>query len=195
MCPATALLFARVRPGLPHVHRGTPHSIMLHRDTLVFHALCGMARQRQEHDDMRCHAMLEMLAASDDARCSVKRELRSIGLTELQFGVLVVLLAVSPATSSPLALAENTCVSRAAITEATDSLFVRGWIDRQRSRKDRRMYNISLTTSGRECAEQAAALVLTRLGEIGRPLNDPAPRALWAICNKLTEHAAPWFVR
>lgn len=168
---------------------------MLRCNTLVFRTLCGIARQRKEHDDNCCHALLEMIVAADDAHFSVKLDLRAVGLTELQFGVMVVLLAVYPASSSPLVLAENTCVSRSAITEATDRLFERGWIDRQRSRKDRRMYDILLTTSGREHAEQAVALVLERLSEIGRPLGEHAPRALWAICNKLTERAAPWSVR
>jgi DNA-binding MarR family transcriptional regulator len=168
---------------------------MIRRDTLLFRTLVAMARQRPEFDEPRCHALLELFAVSEDARERVQRGLQTLDLTELQFGVLVVLLSVDPTPSSPAALADNTCVSRAAITDALDHLTERRLINRERSHEDRRMHLISLAQSGRELAEKAAGLVLHLLGDIARPLDGPAPRALLVLCDKLLSRSAPLAAR
>ena len=164
---------------------------MIKHDTLAFRTLVTMARQRPEFDEPRCHALLEMVATTDKIRALVRNELQSIDLTEVQFAVLVVLLALDPEPVLPTTLAEHTCVTRAAITDAIDHLQALALAERRHSKTDRRNRLITLTKSGRETADKAAVLVLHALARMARRLEDPAPRAILILCDKLMSGAAP----
>jgi len=158
---------------------------MIIRDTLVFRTLLAIARQRPDYDELRSHALLELLATADAVRAKVKLRLQEFALSELQFSALVVLLALDPEPVLPTTLATHTSASRATMTDILDHLLTRGYIERQRSKEDRRNYLITLTDAGRTLADRAEAALLQSFAELGRPLTEPAPRALLAICDKL----------
>jgi DNA-binding MarR family transcriptional regulator len=158
---------------------------MIIRDTLVFRTLLAIARQRPDYDELRSHALLELLATAESVRSKVKFRLQEFSLSELQFSTLVVLLALDPEPVLPTTLATHTSASRATMTDILDHLLARGYIERQRSKEDRRNYLITLTDAGRSLADRAEAALLQSFAELGRPLTEPAPRALLAICDKL----------
>lgn len=158
---------------------------MIIRDTLVFRTLLAIARQRPDYDELRSHALLELLATADTVRTKVKCRLQEFALSELQFAALVVLLALDPEPVLPTTLATHTSASRATMTDILDHLLARGYIERQRSKDDRRNYLITLTDTGRALADKAEAAVLQSFSELASPLSEPAPRALLAICDKL----------
>ena len=163
---------------------------MIIRDTLVFRTLLAIARQRPDYDELRSHALLELLATADAVRAKVKLRLQEFSLSELQFSALVVLLALDPEPVLPTTLATHTSASRATMTDIVDHLLAGGYIERHRSKEDRRNYLITLTAAGRDLTDRAEAAVLKSFADLGRPLAEPAPRALLAICDKLAPRLA-----
>jgi len=158
---------------------------MIVRDTLVFRTLLSIARQRADYDEFRSHALMELLATADAIHSKLKLRLTEFNLSELQFSTLVVLLALDPEPVLPTTLATHTNASRATVTDILDNLLARDLISRQRSQEDRRNYLITLTDAGRAIADSAESAILRTFAELGSPLNEPAPRALLAICDKL----------
>ena len=161
---------------------------MIVRDTLVFRTLLAIARQRTDYDELRSHALLEMLAAADAVRANLRCRLHALGLSESQFATLVVLRALDPESVLPTTLAHHVGASRATMTAVLDHLHVRLLIVRDRSHEDRRNYLITLTDAGRALADNAEMALLRGCSELARALNGPAPRALLALCEKLTPH-------
>lgn len=49
-------------------------SIMIARDTLVYRTLLSLARQRPGLDELRCHALLDLMAAVDAVRSAVRHK-------------------------------------------------------------------------------------------------------------------------
>jgi len=162
---------------------------MIIRDTLVFRTLLAIARQRPDYDELRSHALLELLVTADTVRTKVRLRLQELSLSELQFAVLVVLLALDPEPVLPTTLATHTSASRATVTDILDYLHAHGFIERQRGKEDRRNYLITLTEAGRTLTDRAEAAFLRALADLGTPLTEPAPRALLALCDKLVPRA------
>ena len=161
---------------------------MIARDTLVYRTLVSMARQRPGLDEPRCRAVLELLATADALRTAMRHNVALLGVSELQFSVLLVLLTVDPLPCTPALLADHTCVSRSAITEALDRAEERKWITRQRSREDRRTYFIALTDLGRNVIDQLAPSVLRQMAELAHDLVGAAPQRLRQLCSRLGEN-------
>jgi DNA-binding MarR family transcriptional regulator len=168
---------------------------MINRDTLAFRTLVLMARQRPDFDELRCHALLTLFAAAEDLRTTIRQRLQTIGLTEAQFGILIVLLSLDPEPVLPSVLSEHAGVTRASVSEAVDQLAAQGLALRHRSTEDRRNWLICLSASGRELADRAAVLVLSSLDALARPLDGQADaRALLQLCEKLlpaSSHTPP----
>jgi DNA-binding MarR family transcriptional regulator len=158
---------------------------MIKRDNLVFRTLVSIARHRPGMDEERCEALMDLIAVAEETRSTLRQALHSLELTEVQFAILMVLLALDPEPVFPASLADHSGVSRASITESVDQLHALGFSARQRSSADRRNWLITLTPEGRRIADKAAVMVLTTLTGLGRPLEPPAPRALQILCDKL----------
>lgn len=163
---------------------------MIVRDTLVFRTLLAIARQRDDYDEPRSHALLELLATADAVRADLRSRLHAIALSESQFATLVVLRALDPEAVLPTTLAHHVGASRATMTAVLDHLLARVLIVRNRSHEDRRNYLITLTDAGRALADDAETILLRGCAELSRALGGPAPRALLALCEKLDPHTA-----
>ena len=166
-------------------------SIMIARDTLVYRTLLSLARQRPGLDEPRCHALLDLMAAADAVRSAVRHNTAFLGVSELQFYVMVLLLAMDPLPCTPALLADNACVTRSAITEALDRVESRKWITRERSQDDRRTYLIALTALGRTVIDQLAPAVLHHMGDIAGGLVGEMPEQLRALCATISRTAQP----
>ena len=166
-------------------------SNMIARDTLVHRTLLSLARQRPGLDEPRCHAVLDLMATADAVRSAVRHNTAFLGVSELQFYVMVLLLAMDPLPCTPALLADNACVTRSAITEALDRVESRKWITRERSQDDRRTYLIALTALGRTVIDQLAPAVLHHMGDIAGGLVGEMPEQLRALCATISGTAQP----
>jgi DNA-binding MarR family transcriptional regulator len=147
-------------------------------ECLAGRTLLAVARQRRELDFPRCQLVLEHLDAAAALQTALRRALGEFGLSELQFGVLIVLFALDPASLAPADLADYTAVSRAAITDALDRLERRQWIVRTRDASDRRVHHVTLTAAGRRVADQAMMAFLRAAGHAARLLEPAVPTDL-----------------
>ena len=164
---------------------------MIVRDTLFYRTLVSMARQRPGLDEPRCQAMLDILSAADALRSALRHSLHYAEISELQFCVLTILLALDPLPCTPALLADHAGVSRAAITEALDRIEERKWITRDRSQEDRRTYFIRLTEFGRSVIDQLGPAVIRHLALQADGLKGKAPQQLQELCGKLGAPITP----
>lgn len=162
---------------------------MIVRDTLVVRTLLAIARQRQGYDELRSQAMLEMLAAADFIRRRVRRQLTELSLSELQFAVLVVTLALDPEPISLPTLAAHTYSSRTTLIGVIDQLEERGLVVRDARSADRATDLLTITDAGRTLTETAQANVLRTINRSGEVLEASDPATLLALCNRLLDHA------
>jgi DNA-binding MarR family transcriptional regulator len=79
------------------------------------------------------------------------------GLTEHKFAVLTTLAAQAPAPSLATELAHAAHITRASMTSLLDDLGQRGWIERRRGVRDRRIIHVHLTDAGRAVVDAAHA--------------------------------------
>ncbi len=158
---------------------------MLKRINIPYRVLVRSSQVRDAAGDERCHALLELLVAAETTRDNLRHCLSSLGLTEVQFQTLLIMLALAPAPAFPAILAENIGVRRSSITSALDGLHAKGFLSRERSKVDRRNWALTLTGAGHVMADLAIDSVLNALAVHGQALTPPAPLALQNLCSQL----------
>lgn len=154
------------------------------------HTLLSMARQREGFDAERCRLVIEHVDTHVLLRSAVQRTLASLQLTELQFGVLLVLFSLGPEPVGSADLAVHTGVSRPAVTEALERLGAQKLVARTRAPADRRVMHVQLTDAGRALIEPAALKILQVLHTVTRFVDAPAREALLNGYALLQEGAA-----
>jgi len=158
---------------------------MLKRINIPYRVLIRSSQVRGSDGNDRCHALLELLVAAEATRDSLRHCLSSLGLTEVQFQVLLIMLALSPAPAFPAILAENIGVRRSSVTHALDGLCAKGLVLRERSNVDRRNWALTLTGAGHILTDQSIDSVLLALTAQGQGLTSSAPEALHNLCSQL----------
>ncbi|HYC71611.1 MAG TPA: MarR family transcriptional regulator [Opitutaceae bacterium] len=128
---------------------------MIDHDSPSARALLGIAEGRAGINAACCRVVFRRLGAAARLRRSLQRMLSSHALTELQFAILVVLHRNEPEPTPMAALAEDTGVSRSAVTDALDDLEARRLAHRARDRGDRRVLQVRVTPLGAAMADQA----------------------------------------
>lgn len=159
-------------------------------DSLAAHAVIAIARQRPGFDAERCRLVIEHRDTSAMLHAAIHKALSPHRLSELQFGVLVVLFSLDPEPISAADLAVHTAVSRSAITEALDHLEEQKLIARTRDTRDRRVIYVRLSTAGRALAEPATLGFLHTVQAATRFLNDSSRRSVLAGYALLQKGAA-----
>jgi len=162
---------------------------MKRTESLAAHALLAIARQRQGFDAERCRLVLEHLETSSAVHAAIHQALAPYRLSELQFGVLVVLFSLDPDPIGSADLAVHTAVSRSAITEALDSLEARKLVTRTRDTRDRRVIYVRLSAAGREVVEPATLGFLQAVQDITRLLDAKVRQDVLTGCALLQEGA------
>lgn len=157
--------------------------------SLAAHALIAIARQRADFDAERCRLVLEHFDTSAMLHAAIHHTLAPHRLSELQFGVLVVLFSLEPDPIAAADLAVHTAVSRAAITEALDHLEAQKLVTRMRDPHDRRVIHARLSAAGRSLAEPAALEFLRTVQTVTRFLDGSARRNVLAAYALLQEGA------
>lgn len=88
----------------------------------------------------------------EDVRKKLKATLVEYKVSELQLGVLLMLLDSEGGVVPMKSLAGNLLVSKPAVTDAVDALEALNWLERMRSPRDRRTAGVKLTNLGRSKA-------------------------------------------
>ncbi len=135
---------------------------------LVERTLLAVARQRPGFDEKRCQLALDCLVTGQAVRGALHACLHRAGLSELRFGVLVILFALEPSATTAADLASHAGVTRSSITEALDGLQAHHLIRRQRDSVDRRAIYVRLTKAGRALAEDALLAYLRTATQVTR---------------------------
>jgi len=164
--------------------------LVLHNETLAFRTLLAVAHQRNGLNEAGCRLILELLSAGSMVQGALRRVLSEINLSELKFGVLVVLFTTDPSPSTPTDLALHTSVTRSAVTDALDGLEQHGLAVRERDTKDRRIILIRLTDLGRTTVDSAIMKVLQAAGSIAQKIKPNTHSEMLNACAALSEGAA-----
>lgn len=159
-------------PSLPpHRLRHPVLPLMKRSNSLAAQTIMQFARQRPGFDPEFCRTVFEHLETASALSSALHHALGEFKLTDLQFGVVVVLYALEPEPLSSADLAEYTAVSRSAVTEALDDLEERELVKRNRDAHDRRIIRAQLTPAGREIAEPATVTFLRAVSASTRYLD------------------------
>lgn len=162
---------------------------MKRTESLAAHALIAIARQREGFDAERCQLVLAHLDTSTMLHTAIHQALAPHRLSELQFGVLLVLFSLDPDPIGSADLAVHTAVSRSAITDALDHLEARKLVTRTRDHTDRRVIYVRLTAEGRALVEPATLDVLRVVQSVTRFLDTAVRQNVLAGCALLQEGA------
>lgn len=149
---------------------------MKRSDSLAARTLMNVARQRKGNDAELCRVVFEHIDTTATLHAAIHQALAPFQLSELQFGVLVVLYTLDPEPVSAADLATHTAVSRSAMTEALDHLEQQQLVSRTRDDRDRRIVRVALTATGRTTVEPATQSFLHSLTTTTRFI-DTATRA------------------
>lgn len=177
------------RPAAPRAG-GRAHGWKSRSESLAGRTLLAVARQRRELDRVRCELVLQQLDAAAALQGALQGSLAEFALSELQFGVLVVLFTLDPAPATPADLAAYTQVSRSAMTDALDRLQELGYVARSRAETDRRMQQVTLTEAGRRIADPAMVAFLRAAGRAARFVEPGEQPQLLSACRRLRAGAS-----
>ena len=75
-----------------------------------------------------------------------------------------------------------------ALTRVVDELVKRGYVQRERSERDRRAVEIAITPSGRKAALEAKRMIVELLNELVEPFSDAEVDTLIALLQRLFRH-------
>jgi DNA-binding MarR family transcriptional regulator len=120
-----------------------------------------------------------------------QRLFRPHGLTAAQFNVLS-LVARSDSGMSQRELSDLLVVDRSNVTGLLDRMEKAGWVRRDDSPDDRRIYRVSLTAAGRAIWERVSPVYLDTVAEVTRGLPDRRIREGVEVLRQLAHAANLW---
>ena len=110
------------------------------------------------------------------------------GVASAQYDLLNILDATGSKTTKELSDIRG--ISQSGISKLTKRLIDKGFIEQERSHADRRSYNITVTTEGKNFLKRAAALRNEILTAIEHSLTDEEQREFASLCRKITDGAS-----
>ena len=158
---------------------------MIHSDTFAVRTLVTMAHQRLGLEEPRCLSALGLAAAGAAIDRALHGALSRHNLTQLQFELLVVLIAVEPWPVAPADLAYYTGFTRSSVSSAIGELQHRGCLTAARSTLDRRSIDARLTDVGRRLIEAAIPDYLQVLGSLVALFNSEDASTIRRLCDRL----------
>lgn len=113
-------------------------------------ALLALARDHSSGEELKCHALLELLETSHRLNDILRHELTKGELTESGFLLLAGIIKKEPLASTPGELASELNLARPTVSVVLGRLEISGLITRQRSTDNRRQVEIRATPAGRQ---------------------------------------------
>src|SRR5579864_5248555 len=101
-------------------------------------------------------ALLNVLVAADHLRAQTERLCAELGLSASQYNVLRILRGVHPEGHSRCEIARRMIERAPDVTRLIDRLEKRGWVERDRSERDRRLSISRITAAGLELLDSIA---------------------------------------
>ena len=139
---------------------------------------------RGSDDEQRAlNAYIRMTRALDTIQTKLHRNLKTLGLTMSQLGVLEALLHLGPMCQREMG--DKLLMSRANVTTVVDNLEKHGLVKRVQDGEDRRMLKLHLTPKGEELIRDVFPKHLAVITETMHALSAEELETLGALSKKL----------
>ncbi len=138
---------------------------------------------RQEDTHIPTEAFQELLRATEWSRRQAYRHLASMGLTASQFTALQALHQSGPLSQGELA--REIGKSNGDLTTVVDNLEKRSLVRRERSRRDRRVIQVVLSSEGASLVAQSLPQHSAALEQVFNSLQQRELNELQRICRKI----------
>jgi DNA-binding MarR family transcriptional regulator len=112
--------------------------------------------QQTRFESAAQEALLNLLVAADHLRARTERLCADFGISASQYNVLRILRGVHPAGHSRCEIARRMIERAPDVTRLIDRLEKRGWVERDRSERDRRLSISRITAAGLELLDSIA---------------------------------------
>jgi DNA-binding MarR family transcriptional regulator len=149
--------------------------------------------QQSRFESVAHEALLNLLVAADHLRARSEQICAEFGLSASQYNVLRILRGIHPEGHSRCEIARRMIERAPDVTRLIDRLERRGWVERDRCERDRRLLISRITAAGLELLERIGP----SLEQLSRELAERMPpedcRELSRICEEIyaAELAAP----
>jgi DNA-binding MarR family transcriptional regulator len=141
--------------------------------------------QQSRFESPAQEAFLNLLVAADHLRARTERLCSEFGLSASQYNVLRILRGVHPEGHSRCEIARRMIERAPDVTRLVDRLEKRGWVERDRGERDRRLSISRITAAGLELLERIGP----RLEQVQREFAERVPqqdcRELSRICEEI----------
>jgi DNA-binding MarR family transcriptional regulator len=149
--------------------------------------LLSVARGSSPAQELKCHALLELMETSQTLGHALTRELAHNELTENGFRVLALLMRHEKTAVSPGDVAGALHLRRSAISGVLGRLELSGLITRERNPADRRTLTLTLTQPGRQVFAKAVAHCLDSINRFMSVLPADEIAILEHACTRLRQ--------
>jgi DNA-binding MarR family transcriptional regulator len=130
-------------------------------------------------------AFLNVLVTADHLRAQTERLCAGFGLSGSQYNVLRILRGVHPEGHSRCEIARRMIERAPDITRLVDRLEKRGWVERDRSERDRRLSISRITPAGLELLETIGPRLVEVQRDFAARVPDKDCRELSRICEAI----------
>lgn len=141
-------------------------------------------QQTQPFVSDREEAMLAILKTADVLRRNVGFVLEAQGVTPQQYNVLRILRGAGPSGLPTLSICERLIEATPGITRLLDRMETRGWVERVRSAKDRRVVYAKICPSGLELLDRIAPQVAEFITGLFPLLDDESVKGLIGLLER-----------
>jgi DNA-binding MarR family transcriptional regulator len=130
-------------------------------------------------------AFLNVLVAADHLRAQTERLCAGFGLSASQYNVLRILRGVHPEGHSRCEIARRMIERAPDVTRLVDRLEKRGWVERDRSERDRRLSISRITPAGLELLETIGPRLMEAQCDFAARVPEKDCRELSRICEEI----------
>jgi len=141
--------------------------------------------QQTRFDSAAQEAFLNVLVAADHLRARVDRICSAFGVSASQYNVLRILRGIHPDGHSRCEIARRMVERAPDVTRLIDRLEQRGWVERDRSERDRRLSISRITVSGLELLARMGPAVEQVQREFSQRVSQRDCQELSRICEAI----------
>src|ERR1700736_4042378 len=141
--------------------------------------------QQTRFESLAQEALLNLLVAADHLRARTERLCSEFGISASQYNVLRILRGVHPAGHPRCEIARRMIERAPDVTRLIDRLEKRGWVERDRSERDRRLSISRITAAGLELLDAIGPRFEQVQRELEGRLQRQDCRELSRICEEI----------
>lgn len=143
----------------------------------------GTHYRGSEREELALNTYIRMTRSLDTIQGKLHRNLKTLGLTMSQLGVLEALLHLGPMCQREMG--DKLLMSRANVTTVVDNLERHGLVKRTQDGEDRRMLKLNLTPKGEELIRDVFPKHLAVITGAMEALTDAEQQTLGTLSKKL----------